>query len=163
MKLSIKKYFSKIWTRNFDHYEEFRQSYSRPGPFTAIPSICSQRSLIQSTYHLMRKLLKISFIHFSGIPIIWESTHVQAVNWDPKIWNVSGVEWNLITKGNFYTYFYWFSMTQKGMILMIYLIFPKVVRKTFLTKAQGGPTRIRRLTSLQMWTWTLWGALFDWD
>ena len=26
-------------------YEGFRQAYSRPGPFTAIPSICNQRSL----------------------------------------------------------------------------------------------------------------------
>ena len=32
-------------TRNFDPYEGFRQAYSRPGPFTAIPSICNQRSL----------------------------------------------------------------------------------------------------------------------
>ena len=45
MKLSIRKYFSKILTRNFDHYEGFSQNYQRPGPFTAIPSICNQRSL----------------------------------------------------------------------------------------------------------------------
>ena len=32
-------------TRNFDPYEGFRQSYSRPGLFTAILSICNQRSL----------------------------------------------------------------------------------------------------------------------
>ena len=32
-------------TRNFDPYEGFRQAYSRPRPFTAIPSICNQRSL----------------------------------------------------------------------------------------------------------------------
>ena len=42
MKLSIKKYFSKILTRNFDHYEGFRQSYQMIGPFTAIKSICNQ-------------------------------------------------------------------------------------------------------------------------
>ena len=40
------KLFSKILTRNFDPYEGFRQAYSRPGPFTAIPSICNQRSLV---------------------------------------------------------------------------------------------------------------------
>ena len=49
----------------------------------------------------------------SGTPIIWESTHVQAVNWDPKIWNVSGVEWNLITKGNFYTYLLIFNDSER--------------------------------------------------
>jgi hypothetical protein len=36
-------------TRNFDPDEEFRQVYSRPGPFTAIPSICNQRSLDRLT------------------------------------------------------------------------------------------------------------------
>ena len=29
----------KVIFRNFDPYEGFRQAYSRPGPFTAIPSI----------------------------------------------------------------------------------------------------------------------------
>ena len=45
MKLSIRKYFSKLLTRNFDHYEGFRQYYIMIGSFTAIPSMCDQRSL----------------------------------------------------------------------------------------------------------------------
>ena len=37
----------KVFFKNFDHYEGFSQNYQRPGPFTAIPSICNQRSLTQ--------------------------------------------------------------------------------------------------------------------
>ena len=48
IKLSIWKYFSKILTRNVDHYEGFWQSFTMIGPFTAIPSICNQRSLLYS-------------------------------------------------------------------------------------------------------------------
>ena len=52
MKLSIEKYFSKILARNFDHYEGFSQNYQWPSPFTAIPSICNQRSLANLMYHI---------------------------------------------------------------------------------------------------------------
>ena len=45
------RFFGYLDTRNFDPYEGFRQAYSRPGPFTAIPSICNQRSLINTTKH----------------------------------------------------------------------------------------------------------------
>ena len=58
MKLSIKKYFSKIWNRNFDHYEGFRQSYQMIGPFTAIPSICNQRSLTHPYIWALKRPLK---------------------------------------------------------------------------------------------------------
>ena len=43
------RFFGYLDTRNFDPYEGFRQAYSRPGPFTDIPSICNQRSLANST------------------------------------------------------------------------------------------------------------------
>ena len=36
----------KVIFKNFDPYEGFRQAYTRPGPFTAIPSICNQRTLV---------------------------------------------------------------------------------------------------------------------
>ena len=44
-KIIHQKLFSKILTRNFDQCEGFRW---RPGPFTAIPSICNQRSLYKT-------------------------------------------------------------------------------------------------------------------
>ena len=39
IKLSIWKYFSHFFCRNFDHYKGFRQSFLMIGPFTAIPSL----------------------------------------------------------------------------------------------------------------------------
>ena len=39
-KRSICKYFSKSLLRNLNHFQGFSQSYQRPGPFRAIPSIC---------------------------------------------------------------------------------------------------------------------------
>ena len=48
MKLSMRKYFSNL-TRNFDNYRGFRQSFIMVGPFTAIPSIGNQWSLIRAT------------------------------------------------------------------------------------------------------------------
>ena len=61
MKLSIRKYFSKILTRNFDHYEGFSQNYQGPCPFTAVSSICNQRSLRRSTNkHLWNALTTVT-------------------------------------------------------------------------------------------------------
>jgi hypothetical protein len=46
IKLSIWKYFSKILLRSFHQFQGLSLSYSRPGHFGAIPSICNQRFLI---------------------------------------------------------------------------------------------------------------------
>jgi hypothetical protein len=48
----------------FCHCEGFSQNYQRSGPFTAIPSICNQRSL---TYWILPNVEY--FILFSGLPI----------------------------------------------------------------------------------------------
>ena len=61
IKLFIRKYFSKILNRNFDHCEGFSQNYQRWRPFTAIPSICNQRSLVESTFSF--QLLSYSIEH----------------------------------------------------------------------------------------------------
>ena len=52
MKLTIWKYFSKILLRIFHQFHGLSLSYSRPGQFEAIPSICNQRSLDYLTYWL---------------------------------------------------------------------------------------------------------------
>ena len=47
MKLSIWKYFSKSLLRNFHQFQGFRPSFLMSRPFTAIQSICNQRTLVQ--------------------------------------------------------------------------------------------------------------------
>ena len=42
--------FFKLFNRNFDHYEQFRQSLLMIGPYTAIPSIFNQKSLDRDFY-----------------------------------------------------------------------------------------------------------------
>ena len=49
MKLSTRKYFSKILLRNFNHLQGFTPTYIMFGPFRAILSICNQRSLHHCT------------------------------------------------------------------------------------------------------------------
>ena len=70
MKLSIRKYFSKFLTRNVDHYEGFRQYFIMIGSFTAIPSICNQRSLVEPTKAGFKEFVKLgvatSYLSYSA-------------------------------------------------------------------------------------------------
>ena len=67
MKLSIRKYFSINLTRNFDHHEGFRQYFIMIGPFTAIPSICNQRSLLRPTKSLSFYTLRLQRQHLLSL------------------------------------------------------------------------------------------------
>ena len=60
IKLSIWKYFSKICFQNFIHFQGFRQSYQRPGPFRAILSICFRGPWI-NRFRFMRGLLFVAY------------------------------------------------------------------------------------------------------
>ena len=72
MKLSIRKYLSKILTRNIDHYEGFSQNYQRFRPFTAILSICNQRSLTNCTNYKQRHLVT------QVLPDVYRDVHIFA-------------------------------------------------------------------------------------
>ena len=49
---------SNFLSRNFHHYKGFRQSYQMIDPFTNIPSICNQRSLV---YKMFLKTLQFKW------------------------------------------------------------------------------------------------------
>ena len=66
MKLSIWKYFSKILLRNFHQFQGLSLSYSRPGHFGAIPSICNQRSL--EHWRIILAKGQLDTIHYDSAP-----------------------------------------------------------------------------------------------
>ena len=69
MKLSISKYFAKILLRNVHQFQGLspilHQTYSRPGHFGAIPSICNQRSLPRRALKMPCKFAIFLFYFFA--------------------------------------------------------------------------------------------------
>ena len=85
-KLSIWKYFSNFLTRNFHHYEEFKQSYKMIGPFTALPSICSQRSLGRHVWKnddnvsiVLHKQERASWLDFLGFSLLFIDIEITLI------------------------------------------------------------------------------------